>query len=112
MALFLGSNERHPLRIGIWVAVVFVSVLVHELGHALVGKAFGLTPEITLHGMGGTTSWRDGRDVGRAKSIAISVAGPFAGFALAALIFAAAYGNLLPKSEIAAFAVRSALWVN
>ena len=28
-------------RLLLWIGVVFVSVLVHELGHALVGRVFG-----------------------------------------------------------------------
>jgi stage IV sporulation protein FB len=73
------------LRLAAWVLVVLVSVLVHELGHAAMGLAFGLEPRIDLHGMGGTTSWKTPRDLGAARRIAISVAGPGAGFALAAI---------------------------
>lgn len=80
IALFMAMNERDPRVIALWVAIVFVSVMIHELGHALTGKAFGLEPRIELHGMGGTTSWTNNRDIGHAKRIAISLAGPFAGF--------------------------------
>jgi Zn-dependent protease len=83
MAVVLGARLERPDLIAIWVAVVFVSVLVHEMGHAVIGRAFGLVPQIELHGMGGTTSWVEGRDVGHARAMAISFAGPFAGFLLA-----------------------------
>ena len=68
----------------IWIPVVFVGVLLHELGHALVGRSFGLTPRIDLVGMGGLTSWTggDGRKVGVGKRIAISLAGPLTGIAI------------------------------
>jgi len=49
--------------------------------------AFGLEPRIDLHGMGGTTSWATPRDLGAARRIAISVAGPAAGFVLAAIVY-------------------------
>src|SRR4051812_41338724 len=38
-----------------WVLIVFVSVLVHEYGHAFAVKRHGIEPEIALHGMGGVT---------------------------------------------------------
>jgi Zn-dependent protease len=77
-----GSTQLVPLLV--WVAVVFVGVLLHELGHALTGKAFGLEPEIDLLAFGGLTSWRGGgrSAMGTAKRVAISVAGPFTGIAI------------------------------
>jgi Zn-dependent protease len=69
-----------------WLVVVFLGVLLHELGHALVGQSFGLIPQIDLIGFGGLTSWagggRDARELGPGKRIAISVAGPFTGIAI------------------------------
>jgi Zn-dependent protease len=124
LAVFLGgSNEHAPARVAAWVAIVFASVLVHELGHALVGKAFGLVPHIELHGMGGTTSWTGGKNVGRAKSIAISIAGPLAGFLFAAAIVVATRTSMRellaivfesrpPAANLRRFAIEAALFVN
>jgi Zn-dependent protease len=79
----LGSSNGLA-AIVVWIPVVFVGVLLHELGHALVGRSFGLTPRIDLVGMGGLTSWTggDGRKVGIGKRIAISLAGPLTGIAI------------------------------
>jgi Zn-dependent protease len=112
MAIVLGASEQRPDLIAIWVAIVLVSVLVHELGHALVGRMFGLAPQIELHGMGGTTSWIDGRDVGHARGIAISLAGPFAGFGLAALLYLSRRLGLEPHGTHAEFAFSRALAIN
>src|SRR5471032_1376710 len=38
--------------VSIWVAIVFLSVLIHELGHALVSLAFHYRPSIQLVGLG------------------------------------------------------------
>src|SRR5215510_154018 len=70
-----------------WLAVIFVSILVHELGHALVVRSFGMSPQILLYSMGGLTSWRDEKDISHAKRIAISLAGPFAGFLFGGVVY-------------------------
>ncbi len=88
--LFLGSNSENLQSLLAWIAAVFVAILVHELGHALVMRAYGLRPAITLHGLGGVTSDRgSGQFVPRLyafEQILISLAGPAAGFLLAAVV--------------------------
>jgi Zn-dependent protease len=74
-----------PAELIIWAAVVFASILVHEMGHALVQRRFGGHPRITLHGIGGLASCDDG-DRRPSSQIIISLAGPAAGFLLAALV--------------------------
>ncbi len=85
-----------------WLLVVLVGVLLHELGHALVGRSFGLTPQIDLAGLGGLTSWSagDARALGPGKRIAISLAGPFTGIAigLAVRAFVRVHAGLAPLS--------------
>jgi Zn-dependent protease len=69
-----------------WVAIATVSVLVHELGHALAFRAFGLRPSITLHGMGGLTTASVGEagapEFTPVRSIVTSLAGPLAALLL------------------------------
>src|SRR5262245_55219146 len=86
IAVVLGAPRlSRPALLAQWVAVVLVGVVVHELGHALVGRVFGLKPRIHLYGMGGLTTWEAGRELSPLRSVAVSLAGPFAGFGLAAL---------------------------
>ncbi len=87
VALFLGSNLSDPVSIAIWIAIVFLSVLVHELGHAFVGRSLGLEPEITLHSMGGVTHFRVNRSRSPLQDALLGFAGPLAGFLLAGLVF-------------------------
>ena len=54
-AVLLAYNLGDARLILMWVAVVLVSVLVHELGHAVALKAFGQSSVIVLHGFGGLT---------------------------------------------------------
>jgi Zn-dependent protease len=84
----LGREGTPPAEMLIWVAVVFVSVLVHELGHAFTQRRFGGQPWIVLHGIGGLALCDD-CDRSPRSQILISLAGPAAGFALAAVILAA-----------------------
>jgi Zn-dependent protease len=87
LAVFLGLSRARDLTLIVeWVTVVFVSVLVHELGHALAGRAFGLEPEIRLYQMGGLTSWRSETAVTPLRHVLISLAGPFTGFVLGACV--------------------------
>src|SRR5690554_5208641 len=67
---------------------VFASILVHELGHALMTRYFGWQPEIVLEMFGGyATTTRHST----ARDIAVLIAGPAAGFLLYGLIWV---GNL------------------
>ncbi|HUP76010.1 MAG TPA: M50 family metallopeptidase [Acidimicrobiales bacterium] len=66
-----------------WFAVVFVSILIHELGHAFAARAVGSDAiGIELQSMGGLTAYRPRRTLSRLEQIGVSLAGPFSGFAL------------------------------
>jgi Zn-dependent protease len=71
----------------VWIGVVFVSVLFHEMGHAVVGRVLGGRPEIQLEGFGGVTFPRLPAPPGPARQLLLSVAGPIAGLALGAIAF-------------------------
>lgn len=69
-----------------WVAVVFISVLVHELGHALVAKWWGQTVSIELGTLGGLTTFH-GPSLSRKKEFFVVLSGPLFGFLLCILSF-------------------------
>ncbi|MBI4703699.1 MAG: site-2 protease family protein [Deltaproteobacteria bacterium] len=96
----------------IWLGVVLVSIIVHELGHALAIMRHRISPSITLHALGGLTSWHGGGALGRADRIVVSAAGPAAGFLLAALVYAVA--ALAPRElpQLVQFALHELVWVN
>ncbi|HEX7421201.1 MAG TPA: site-2 protease family protein [Thermoanaerobaculia bacterium] len=69
----------------LWIPVLFLSVLIHELAHAATIGAFGYGPsEIVLGGIGGATMNR--RVAKPWHDVIISLAGPVSSFALAFLI--------------------------
>ena len=81
-----GTEEASDLLI--WVLAVFVSVLIHEMGHALTMRAYGISPWVTLYGLGGLASYdpTDARRVNWLGQVLISFAGPAAQFLLAAAV--------------------------
>ncbi|MCK6566320.1 MAG: hypothetical protein DCC59_02100 [Chloroflexi bacterium] len=113
IALLLGGSSRNPLMILVWVGVIFISILAHELGHAFAFRRYGQPSHIILHMTGGLTvpesiSWGGGyASVGLTPNqhIFVSLAGPFAGFALAILVLAAgvALGGKIVLTTILGF---------
>ena len=70
------------------VALLFLSVLAHELSHSLMARHAGVPPEtITIGPLGGLTAWR--APASPRVELAILVAGPLANLLLA-LLFSAA----------------------
>jgi len=98
VSLFLGMSGSIEdmslwlLTLGSWVAAVFLSILVHELGHALpLARFYGARTWIILYGMGGLAChepYYRKRVPGTWGTIAYTAAGPFAGFSLAAVLVA------------------------
>lgn len=97
-ALLMGyfSFRSTPWAIAIWVPAVFVAVLLHEMGHALMARRFGLPSEVHLVAMGGLTRFPAGR-LSHWRSILVSFAGPAVGLVIGglALVFAL-FGPSLP----------------
>lgn len=103
------------LPLVVWALVVLVSVLVHEFGHALAIRRHRIQPEIILYLMGGKTVWRPLLPVGRLDRIIISLAGPFAGFFLAGIIYAFQFfapDVVMRLPDLGRQAVAYLLWVN
>lgn len=105
-------SPDHPQFFLIWVAVVFVSILVHELGHAFAFRACGVGASVVLHAMGGLAIPWD-HMTGRWRRVGVSLAGPGAGFLLALAVWASnrSYPWALNGPE-AMFAYFSLVWVN
>jgi membrane-associated protease RseP (regulator of RpoE activity) len=79
---------------------VFVSILVHEYGHALVARAFDGSPSIVLWGLGGLC-YSQGERQTPAQRLAVVLAGPGAGFLLCALVIlftSVVFGITLPEN--------------
>ncbi|TWT31947.1 site-2 protease family protein [Blastopirellula retiformator] len=88
-----GNGIADPRVFGLTVVVIFLSILIHELGHAVLMRWYGFSPSITLYHLGGLAHYDGGfnphgasyRRAGNSTwaQIAISFAGPLAGFLFA-----------------------------
>jgi stage IV sporulation protein FB len=68
----------------IWVAVVLVSILAHEFGHVAAYRVFGSPGAVLLYSWGGLAI--PAREIkGAIPRIIVALAGPFAGFCVAAV---------------------------
>ena len=107
-----GTGRRELAELAIWIGVLFVSILVHELGHATAMRVYGRAARIELWGLGGLTHWGPGPPVTPGKNIVVSLAGPGAGLLLGAVVFVVA-GSAEPAPEsLASVLVSQALWIN
>jgi len=106
------SGSNLGVSVLIWMTAMFVSILIHELGHAVLMKRWGMSPRIVLYMMGGLAIpsgagnmySKFGRDFGQQygkerkssrfnwQQIAISFAGPGAQVILAGLFVLLTYG--------------------
>ena len=99
LVVFFVQDMGGPAEMVLFGIAMTVSLLVHEMGHAMVAKWQGLDPSVTLHGMGGHCTHlpasSDKRDA------VLVAAGPGAGLALglaagAILLVAAKAGAAMP----------------
>ena len=86
-----------PQFLVLWVLCGFVSVLIHELGHAVFIRRFGHWCDIELVMCGGQAC-PSGEPIERWKRVVISLAGPGFGFVAAGVVYATRYG--LREAEV------------
>ena len=94
MGLLMAAGYNRMDFLVVSIACVFVSILVHELGHALVMRSYGWAVRISLNAMGGLAIPAGYYSVSPGRQIWISFAGPLAGFAFFGLVIAAEIGLL------------------
>lgn len=92
--LLLGGSYSDGARLIIWVLVVLVSILIHELGHAFAFRYFGMASHIVLYHFGGIAvagnsglPWQTYRaDRDPRQQIVISLAGPLVQLVAATMV--------------------------
>ncbi len=69
------DTKEELFKLLLFMLAGFISILVHELGHALTAKHFGNRVEIVLQAFGGYAAYSGGR-MNRFRSFLITAAGP------------------------------------
>jgi stage IV sporulation protein FB len=90
---FIGGVLRADSKAAIFQLLLFmlagfISILVHELGHALTAKHFGKRVEIVLQAFGGYAAYSGGGRLSRFQSFLITAAGPAIQILLGAAVLA------------------------
>lgn len=113
VALFLGWGVGDQALLAAWVAIVFVSVLAHELGHALLARRFGAEVSITLTTFGGYTRWslESGGTMSPGRRALVAGAGSAVGIVLGLAVLGL-FVATRPWGPTAATITTLIVWVN
>lgn len=88
-SLSMGDQRSMIGYLLVWAVTVLVSILVHEMGHALAFRAFGQGSHIVIYHFGGLAipdAWGRRGHLRPIQQLLVSAAGPGAQLALAAVI--------------------------
>lgn len=96
------SSSAGLITLCLFVLAGFVSILVHELGHALVGRSFGSPTAITLQAFGGYAAFPAGIFT-RKQSFLMTAAGPFFQIVLGIVALLISIYVPLPPTQIKIF---------
>ena len=87
-ALIAYAWSSQPSQAVIWIAVIFFSILIHELGHALTARSYGSEVAIELNGVGGLTRWSvPAEDFGPGRRALVAAAGSAVGVVFGGLVW-------------------------
>jgi Zn-dependent protease len=93
------SNSTEIILVLVFCFAGFLSILVHELGHALMIRKYGLPTSITLQAFGGFASYPAGR-LDRRQSFIVTAAGPGVQFALGMLLLGIGQYLAIPEGSL------------
>lgn len=107
---FLGVGDA--AQTAAWIAIVFVSILIHELGHAVTARMFGSGVVIELNGLGGLTRWSvpEGQLTPGRRSL-IAASGSAVGLAFGGIVWLVA-ARFAPYPPLTAFILENLIYVN
>ena len=105
------ANSTDILLVLVFVFAGFLSIMIHELGHALTIRKYGLPAAITLQAFGGYASFPSGK-LDRKQSFVVTAAGPALQFAFGVLLIILAPNISIPEGSLFLPFIRDLIWVS
>lgn len=105
------ANSTDILLVLVFVFAGFLSIMIHELGHALTIRKYGLPAAITLQAFGGYASFTSGK-LDRKQSFVVTAAGPALQFAFGVLLIILAPNIAIPEGSLFLPFLRDLIWVS
>ena len=105
------ANSIDILLVLVFVFAGFLSIMIHELGHALAIRKYGLAAAITLRAFGGYASFPAGK-LDRKQSFFVTVAGPALQFVFGVLLIVLAPSISIPEGSLFLPFLRNLIWVS
>lgn len=98
--------------IALWVPIMFLAVLLHELAHAVAYRRYGVPSEIQLVALGGLTVPLAPRRLRPGQAFVVSFAGPAVGLLIGGSALALQLFAPLPASPPLLVALEAIVWTN
>ena len=108
--IFYARTAEALLDVALFALAAFVSVLIHEMGHALTIRKFGLPTQVTLAAFGGYATYPPGV-LSRKKSFLVTAAGPAIQLAFGVLVLFIGKSITLESSQLSSF-IDYLFWVS
>ena len=105
------ANSTDILLVIVFVFAGFLSIIIHELGHALTIRKYGLPSAITLRAFGGYASFPAGK-LDRKQSFFVTAAGPILQFVFGVLLIVLAPSISIPEGSLFLPFLRNLIWVS
>ena len=94
------SEKEQFFLLLLFLIAGFISIIVHELGHALTAKAFGKRVEIVLEAFGGYAAYSGGAPLSRPRTFLVTAAGPALQIVLGLVVYF--FAELFPGMSLQA----------
>ena len=105
------TNSTDILLVLVVVFAGFLSIMIHELGHALTIRRYGLPAAITLQAFGGYASFPVGK-LDRKQSFVVTAAGPVLQFVFGVLLIVLVPSISIPEGSLFLPFLRDLIWVS
>ena len=105
------TNSTDILLVLVFVFAGFLSIMIHELGHALTIRRYGLPAAITLQAFGGYASFPVGK-LDRKQSFVVTAAGPVLQFVFGVLLIVLVPSISIPEGSLFLPFLRDLIWVS